>query len=92
MELEITNLEELDPTKIYHIELGPDVSTDTINQFVYAVNKLGLRALITRQGVKFQAFEQMFKDLPDKDKTALLEILTVHPQFEIDPASHENTK
>lgn len=84
MELEITNLEELDPSKIYHISAPADATTETIQRLALATKGLGLRAFITRDGVKFQSFVEMFEGLPDESKALLLEALKIQPKFEVD--------
>lgn len=93
MEIEIQSLEELDPSKIYHIELPADAGASQVSSFATAVKDMGLRALITRGGVRFEAFLEMFENLPAESKAKLLEILQPpRPRFEIDPRDHEQTK
>lgn len=96
MDIEISSIKELDPNKLYHIALAPDVEHSVINQFANAVTALGLRALITRSQIKFELFSEMFKELPNESKRKMLEILrTETPEelgVEINPLEHEQTK
>ncbi len=90
MEAEIQSIEELDPLKIYHIELKPDASAAYIERLATAGQGLGIKALITRGGVRFEAFLDMFKNLPNESKQKLLDVLNT--KTEINPLDHEQTK
>ena len=90
MEIEVQSIEELDPTKLYHIALAPDVTQEGIHRFAAAVRQLELRALITRSGVKFEYFLDMFNQMDEEAKAKLLAVL--QPKFEINPLDHEQTK
>ncbi len=76
MEIEITSLEDLDPAKIYHVAVKADASAEHIGRLSLAIQKLGLRALITRDEVKFESFLEMFDKLPAETKESLLLILS----------------
>lgn len=91
-EIEIENLSELDPNKLYHIALAPDASQESIARFASAVNKLGLRALITRAGINIEAFVDMFEKLPEAGKQRLLAALNSPTKVEINPLEHEQSK
>lgn len=90
MEIDIQSIDELDPDKIYHIALAADAAHDTIQRFALAVKTLGLRALITRSGVNFQAFETMFVDMPEASKARLLAVLQT--KVVVNPLDHEQSK
>ena len=75
MEINVETIEELSPEKIYHVQMASDASAEAISAFAGACKQLGLRALITRGGVSFKAFEEMLKSLSEENKKVMLQAL-----------------
>lgn len=70
-QLDIVSLEELDPTKIYHIKVKPPFDNKILQSLAATINRLGLKALVTADNVDFEELRKLFAQMTDEQQAII---------------------